>query len=192
MRSVFSAAGTCGSPLREVPALSGITDTGCHDPLSPSTRRVWNQNMTDLAPVLVGACAPRARRCRRRRTAGRAGRHRPRRSRPCRRDPQRDRRSRRRPASALRRLHRLRCARDHLHRPGSPPAAAGQPDPFARGRYRSGDRARGHAGTAAAPPADTHLRAHRRAARRRRDLRRDAERRHHSDRARVRLTRMLR
>ena len=55
MRRVFSAAGTCGSAAREAALLSGITDTASHERVSPSTPRVWNQNMTELAPVLVGA-----------------------------------------------------------------------------------------------------------------------------------------
>ncbi len=55
MRRVFSAAGTCGSAAREAALLSGITDKSSHERVSPSTPRVWNQNMTELAPVLVGA-----------------------------------------------------------------------------------------------------------------------------------------
>ncbi len=55
MRRVFSAAGTCGSAAREAALLSGITDKASHERVSPSTPRVWNQNMTELAPVLVGA-----------------------------------------------------------------------------------------------------------------------------------------
>ena len=57
MRRVFSAAGTCGSVAREAALLSGITDTASHERVSPSTPRVWNQNMTELAPVLVGAAS---------------------------------------------------------------------------------------------------------------------------------------
>ena len=50
IRSVLSAAGTCAAAS----ALSGITDKGSHEPLSPATLRVWNRDMTELSSVLVG------------------------------------------------------------------------------------------------------------------------------------------
>ena len=51
MRSVWSAAGTWG-------ALSGITDTGCQNPLASCIRPEWNRLMStslDVVAVTVGA-----------------------------------------------------------------------------------------------------------------------------------------
>ena len=134
--------------------------------------------------------APRGRR--RRRPPRRARRARPRRARAGRGIPRARRGPRRRPRAALRHLDRLRRARHHLHRPRAPrcscrraSSARTPPAPAPRSSARSCARCSCCA-CRRSPPAHTGVRpvvVETYAG--------DAQRRHHPDRARVRLARLL-
>ena len=198
IRSVWSAAGTCGRTSagrtgavwdhrHRMPRTTSARDRrgveSSHGHPHRDSRRPRHGRRRRRTPAprrRRRRRAPRcARRTRRRRDGARRGHPRPRRG------------ARRRPRAALRHLHRVRRARHHVHRPRAPAAAAGEPHPLARRRHRRRGRARGGARAPAAAPADARDRAHRRAPDRRGDLRRDAQRRHHPDRARIRLARLL-